>query len=95
MSLGRQACSEGRFPAMPTAIANVCTFFLFFLPCTAASSHRMLLWNLRLYSHRSSWFEIIAAVFYDLNLKRLAALDRQDDDFNAWDADGAQEGEAS
>jgi hypothetical protein len=55
----------------------------------------MLLWNLRLYSHRSSWFEIIAALFYELNLKRLISLDGQDDDLNAWRSDGAQEGEAS
>jgi hypothetical protein len=55
---------------------------------------RMLLWHLRLYSHRSSWFEIIAAVFCDLNVKRLLSLD-QDDDLDARLSYGAQEGEAS
>ena len=55
----------------------------------------MLLWNLRLYSHRSSWFELIAALFWDLNIKRLLPLDREDDDFDARSSYGAQEGEAS
>lgn len=55
----------------------------------------MLLWNLHLYSLRSSWFEIIAALFYELNLKRLVTLDNQDDNLDARDSHGAQEGEAS
>lgn len=54
----------------------------------------MLLWNLRLYSHRTSWFELIAVLFWDLNIKRLLPLG-QDDDLDAWGSYGAQEGEAS
>ena len=61
----------------------------------AISPCRMLLWNLRLYFYRSSWFEIIAALFYDLNLKRFVALHCQDDDLNAWSPNGAEEGEAT
>jgi hypothetical protein len=56
----------------------------------------MLLWNLRLYSHRTSWFELIAALFCELNIKRLLSAEQEkDDDVDAWSAHEAQEGEAS
>jgi hypothetical protein len=77
---------------MPTA-SNVLRPFL--LPKSSLLFCRMLLWNLRLYSHRSGWFEIIAALFYELNLKRLISLDSQDVNLDEWRSSGAQEREAS
>lgn len=82
----------GALPAMPTAFRIRPSFFTS-RECPAIC--RMLLWNLHLYSLRSSWFEIIAALFYELNLKRLVTLDNQDDNLDARDSHGAQEGEAS
>jgi hypothetical protein len=66
-----------------------------YLKRARSAFRRMLLWNLRLYSHRSGWFVIIAAYFCDLNLKRLLSSESRDDDLDAWDSHGAQEGETA